>query len=122
LLYQEWARYGVFYKFQPIDLIRIPGILLERNGTRDEQCFYPETKTLFCQAITTMFLENWKRLQMRLGYFWDLTGIEEEEEHSRPEYETKVREKLLRESGKSVVQKLDANSPVDDETKSKNIN
>nr|XP_023417941.1 anoctamin-2-like [Cavia porcellus] len=22
LLYQEWARYGVFYKFQPIDLIR----------------------------------------------------------------------------------------------------
>lgn len=26
-----------------------------------------------------MFLENWKRLQMRLGYFWDLTGIEEEE-------------------------------------------
>ncbi|EPY87858.1 hypothetical protein CB1_000216024 [Camelus ferus] len=26
-----------------------------------------------------MFLENWKRLQMRLGYFWDLTGIDEEE-------------------------------------------
>uniref|UniRef100_A0A8B9N0A1 Anoctamin n=1 Tax=Accipiter nisus TaxID=211598 RepID=A0A8B9N0A1_9AVES len=22
LLYREWARYGVFYKFQPIDLIR----------------------------------------------------------------------------------------------------
>ncbi|EPY87859.1 hypothetical protein CB1_000216025 [Camelus ferus] len=87
-----------------------------------------------------MFLENWKRLQMRLGYFWDLTGIDEEEfgctgaamsdrhgtqsetlspllscetvdltgsqEHSRPEYETKVREKMLKESDKSVVQKL----------------
>lgn len=26
-----------------------------------------------------MFLENWKRLQMRLCYFWDLTGLEEEE-------------------------------------------
>lgn len=26
-----------------------------------------------------MFLENWKRLQMRLSYFWDLTGLEEEE-------------------------------------------
>ncbi|XP_012414161.1 anoctamin-2 [Trichechus manatus latirostris] len=86
LLYQEWARYGVFYKFQPIDLIR-------------------------SDYSATMFLENWKRLQMRLGYFWDLTGIEEEEEraqeHSRPEYETKVREKMLKESDKSVVQKLE---------------
>lgn len=27
----------------------------------------------------TMFLEQWKRLQMRLSYFWDLTGLEEEE-------------------------------------------
>lgn len=26
-----------------------------------------------------MFLEQWKRLQMRLSYFWDLTGLEEEE-------------------------------------------
>ncbi|KAK2099957.1 hypothetical protein P7K49_021305 [Saguinus oedipus] len=22
LLYEEWARYGVFYKYQPIDLVR----------------------------------------------------------------------------------------------------
>lgn len=27
----------------------------------------------------TTFLEQWKRLQMRLSYFWDLTGLEEEE-------------------------------------------
>lgn len=34
---------------------------------------------MFSFFKATMFLENWKRLQMRLGYFWDLTGIEEEE-------------------------------------------
>uniref|UniRef100_A0A8B9XB52 Anoctamin n=1 Tax=Bos mutus grunniens TaxID=30521 RepID=A0A8B9XB52_BOSMU len=179
LLYQEWARYGVFYKFQPIDLIRkyfgekiglyfawlglytsflIPssviGIIVFLYGCAtieedipskemcdqqnaftmcplcDTSCDYwnlssacgtarashlfdnPATVffSIFMALWATMFLENWKRLQMRLGYFWDLTGIEEEEEraqeHSRPEYETKVREKMLKESNKSVVQKL----------------
>ncbi|XP_057558081.1 anoctamin-2 isoform X4 [Hippopotamus amphibius kiboko] len=175
LLYQEWARYGVFYKFQPIDLIRkyfgekiglyfawlglytsflIPssviGVIVFLYGCAtieedipskemcdqqnaftmcplcDKSCDYwnlssacgtarashlfdnPATVffSIFMALWATMFLENWKRLQMRLGYFWDLTGIEEEEEHSRPEYETKVREKMLRESNKSVVQKL----------------
>ncbi|XP_050020086.1 anoctamin-2 isoform X1 [Alexandromys fortis] len=188
LLYQEWARYGVFYKFQPIDLIRkyfgekiglyfawlglytsflIPssviGVIVFLYGCAtieedipskemcdhqnaftmcplcDKSCDYwnlssacgtarashlfdnPATVffSIFMALWATMFLENWKRLQMRLGYFWDLTGIEEEEErskeHSRPEYETKVREKLLKESGKSEVQKLDGNSPEDDE-------
>eukprot|EP00073_Rattus_norvegicus_P046381 XP_017448529.1 PREDICTED: anoctamin-2 isoform X4 [Rattus norvegicus] len=188
LLYQEWARYGVFYKFQPIDLIRkyfgekiglyfawlglytsflIPssviGVIVFLYGCAtieedipskemcdhqnaftmcplcDKSCDYwnlssacgtarashlfdnPATVffSIFMALWATMFLENWKRLQMRLGYFWDLTGIEEEEErsqeHSRPEYETKVREKLLKESGKSAVQKLEANSPEDDE-------
>ncbi|KAI4545981.1 hypothetical protein MG293_002536 [Ovis ammon polii] len=262
LLYQEWARYGVFYKFQPIDLIRCSNLTPEQAalGTRkyfgekiglyfawlglytsflipssvigiivflygcatieedipskemcdrqnaftmcplcDTSCDYwnlssacgtarashlfdnPATVvfSIFMALWATMFLENWKRLQMRLGYFWDLTGIEEEElrapvcisclltlplsflntgtaprnvlsvavvcgevvvcsvavmcvmcvvcgmvvvcgvvvvcsvavvcgevEHSRPEYETKVREKMLKESNKSVVQKL----------------
>nr|XP_019815712.1 PREDICTED: anoctamin-2 [Bos indicus] len=179
LLYQEWARYGVFYKFQPIDLIRkyfgekiglyfawlglytsflIPssviGIIVFLYGCAtieedipskemcdqqnaftmcplcDTSCDYwnlssacgtarashlfdnPATVffSIFMALWATMFLENWKRLQMRLGYFWDLTGIEEEEEraqeHSRPEYETKVREKMLKESNKSVVRKL----------------
>ncbi|XP_054941407.1 anoctamin-2 isoform X6 [Physeter macrocephalus] len=36
--------------------------------------------SIFMALWATMFLENWKRLQMRLGYFWDLTGIEEEED------------------------------------------
>ncbi|XP_036923959.1 anoctamin-2 isoform X2 [Sturnira hondurensis] len=182
LLYQEWARYGVFYKFQPIDLIRkyfgekiglyfawlglytsflIPssviGVIVFLYGCAtieedipsremcdqqnaftmcplcDKSCDYwnlssacgtarashlfdnPATVffSIFMALWATMFLENWKRLQMRLGYFWDLTGIEEEEEraqeHSRPEYETKVREKMLKQSDKSVVQKLEAN-------------
>ncbi|XP_032204926.1 anoctamin-2 [Mustela erminea] len=179
LLYQEWARYGVFYKFQPIDLIRkyfgekiglyfawlglytsflIPssviGVIVFLYGCAtieedipskemcdqqnaftmcplcDKSCDYwnlssacgtakashlfdnPATVffSIFMALWATMFLENWKRLQMRLGYFWDLTGIEEEEEHSRPEYETKVREKMLKASGKSVVQKLGTNT------------
>ncbi|KAM5254805.1 anoctamin-2 isoform 1-T1 [Hipposideros larvatus] len=178
LLYQEWARYGVFYKFQPIDLIRkyfgekiglyfawlglytsflIPssviGVIVFLYGCAtieedipskemcdqqnaftmcplcDKSCDYwnlssacgtarashlfdnPATVffSIFMAVWATMFLENWKRLQMRLGYFWDLTGVEEEEEHSRPEYETKVREKMLKESNKSVVQKLETN-------------
>uniref|UniRef100_A0A8D1YT03 Anoctamin n=1 Tax=Sus scrofa TaxID=9823 RepID=A0A8D1YT03_PIG len=183
LLYQEWARYGVFYKFQPIDLIRkyfgekiglyfawlglytsflipssIIGVIVFLYGCAtieedipskemcdqqnaftmcplcDKSCDYwnlssacgtarashlfdnPATVffSIFMALWATMFLENWKRLQMRLGYFWDLTGIEEEEEraqeHSRPEYETKVREKMLKESDKSVVQKLGTHS------------
>uniref|UniRef100_G1SRP3 Anoctamin n=1 Tax=Oryctolagus cuniculus TaxID=9986 RepID=G1SRP3_RABIT len=148
LLYQEWARYGVFYKFQPIDLIRkyfgekiglyfawlglytsflIPssviGVIVFLYGCAtieedipskemcdqqnaftmcplcDKSCDYwnlssacgtarashlfdnPATVffSIFMALWATMFLENWKRLQMRLGYFWDLTGIEEEE-------------------------------------------
>nr|XP_028584342.1 anoctamin-2-like [Podarcis muralis] len=35
--------------------------------------------SVFMALWATMFLENWKRLQMRLSYFWDLTGLEEEE-------------------------------------------
>ncbi|XP_072509807.1 anoctamin-2 isoform X2 [Notamacropus eugenii] len=175
LLYQEWARYGVFYKFQPIDLIRkyfgekiglyfawlglytaflIPASLIgvivflygcatieddipskemcdEKNGFTmcplcDKSCDYwnlssacgtarashlfdnPATVffSIFMALWATMFLENWKRLQMRLGYFWDLTGIEEEEEHCRPEYETRVRKKILKQH-QTHVQKME---------------
>uniref|UniRef100_A0ACB8EBB7 Anoctamin-2 n=1 Tax=Sphaerodactylus townsendi TaxID=933632 RepID=A0ACB8EBB7_9SAUR len=59
--------------------------------------------SIFMALWATMFLENWKRLQMRLSYFWDLTGLEEEEEHPRPEYEIKVLQKKHRtESSKPV--------------------
>ncbi|NXH49138.1 ANO2 protein, partial [Dicaeum eximium] len=176
LLYQEWARYGVFYKFQPIDLIRkyfgekiglyfawlglyteflipssVVGIIVFLYGCItiesdipskemcdqhnaftmcplcDKFCDYwnlssacatarashlfdnPATVffSIFMALWATMFLEQWKRLQMRLSYFWDLTGLEEEEdflfvcfwlfqEHPRPEYETKLLQKKLK--------------------------
>ncbi|XP_012879051.1 PREDICTED: anoctamin-2 [Dipodomys ordii] len=143
LLYQEWARYGVFYKFQPIDLISREMCDQQNAFTMcplcDKSCDYwnlssacgtarashlfdnPATVffSIFMALWATMFLENWKRLQMRLGYFWDLTGIEEEEEraqeHSRPEYETKVREKLLKEGDKSAVQKLDGSEAEEED-------
>uniref|UniRef100_A0A8C0EHH2 Anoctamin n=1 Tax=Bubo bubo TaxID=30461 RepID=A0A8C0EHH2_BUBBB len=165
LLYQEWARYGVFYKFQPIDLIRkyfgekiglyfawlglyteflipssVVGIIVflygcitiesdipskemcdQRNAFTmcplcDKFCDYwnlssacatarashlfdnPATVffSVFMAVWATMFLEQWKRLQMRLSYSWDLTGLEEEEEHPRPEYEIKLLQKKLK--------------------------
>uniref|UniRef100_A0A8C2U0E4 Anoctamin n=1 Tax=Coturnix japonica TaxID=93934 RepID=A0A8C2U0E4_COTJA len=165
LLYREWARYGVFYKFQPIDLIRkyfgekiglyfawlglyteflIPSsvvgiivflygcITIESDIPSKEMCDQHNTFTMcplcdkFCDywnlssacstarashlfdnpatvffsifmaLWATMFLEQWKRLQMRLSYFWDLTGLDEEEEHPRPEYETKLLQKKLK--------------------------
>ncbi|NXD66000.1 ANO2 protein, partial [Eolophus roseicapillus] len=165
LLYREWARYGVFYKFQPIDLIRkyfgekiglyfawlglyteflipssVVGIIVflygcitiesdipskemcdQRNAFTmcplcEKFCDYwnlssacatarashlfdnPATVffSIFMALWATMFLEQWKRLQMRLSYFWDLTGLEEEEEHPRAEYETKLLQKKLK--------------------------
>ncbi|XP_021249264.1 anoctamin-2 isoform X1 [Numida meleagris] len=165
LLYREWARYGVFYKFQPIDLIRkyfgekiglyfawlglyteflIPSsvvgiivflygcITIESDIPSKEMCDQRNTFTMcplcdkFCDywnlssacstarashlfdnpatvffsifmaLWATTFLEQWKRLQMRLSYFWDLTGLEEEEEHPRAEYETKLLQKKLK--------------------------
>ncbi|KAG8438863.1 hypothetical protein GDO86_005161, partial [Hymenochirus boettgeri] len=167
LLHREWARYGAFYKYQPIDLIRkyfgekiglyfawlglytwllIPaslvGIIVFLYGCVtvdadipsqemcdqqhsftmcplcDKACDYwnlssacgtarashlfdnPATVffSVFMALWATLFLEHWKRLQMRLSYFWDLTGLEEEEEHPRPEYETKLL--LMRENAK----------------------
>ncbi|XP_073423871.1 anoctamin-2 [Dendrobates tinctorius] len=163
LLHREWARYGAFYKYQPIDLIRkyfgekiglyfawlglytwllIPASLVgiivflygcvtvEADIPSKEMCNEQESFTMcplcdkacgywnlssacgmarashlfdnpatvffsvFMALWATLFLEHWKRLQMRLSYFWDLTGLEEEEErikeHPRPEYETKL--------------------------------
>ncbi|XP_075715944.1 anoctamin-2 [Rhinoderma darwinii] len=163
LLHREWARYGAFYKYQPIDLIRkyfgekiglyfawlglytwllipasVVGIIVflygcvtvdtdvpskemcteEQTFTMcplcDKSCDYWNISTacamarashlfdnpatvffsVFMALWATLFLEHWKRLQMRLSYFWDLTGLEEEEErikeHPRPEYETKL--------------------------------
>ncbi|XP_078409663.1 anoctamin-1-like isoform X2 [Cetorhinus maximus] len=185
LLYQEWARYGVFYKYQPIDLIRkyfgekiglyfawlglytqllmsasLVGIIVffygcvtigndtpslemcdeQNNFTMcplcDKSCDYwylstacatarashlfdnPATVffSIFMALWATLFLESWKRRQTRLCYQWDLTSLEEEEEHPRPEYEIKLFQKKLLKEEKDRNQKKEQ----DDHAKGKN--
>ncbi|XP_042197400.1 anoctamin-1a isoform X3 [Callorhinchus milii] len=174
LLYEEWASYGMFYKYQPLDLIRkyfgekiglyfawlgvytqllIPastvGVIVFLYGCAtvdenipsmemcdhrsnitmcplcDQTCSYWKLSTtcatarashlfdnpatvffsIFMALWAAMFLEHWKRCQMRLNYKWDLTGFEEEEErlkdHPRPEYEAKILSKVLKKESKN---------------------
>uniref|UniRef100_A0A669D2V2 Anoctamin n=1 Tax=Oreochromis niloticus TaxID=8128 RepID=A0A669D2V2_ORENI len=166
LLYEQWASYSVFYKYQPIGLIRkyfgekvglyfawlgvytqmlIPAAIIgvivflygcatvddnipsmeicdPRNNITmcplcDQACSYWKLVTacgtarashLFDNAATVffsvfmalwavLFMEHWKRRQMRLNYVWDLTGFgEEEEDHNRAEYEFRVMQKKLK--------------------------
>ncbi|XP_047018103.1 anoctamin-2b isoform X2 [Ictalurus punctatus] len=162
LLHDEWARYGAFYKYQPIDLIRkyfgekiglyfawlgvytqllalasLVGIIVflygcftidtnvpslemcdeTQNFTMcplcDRVCDYWHLSTacgtarashlfdnpatvffaIFMSLWAVMFLEHWKRRQNSLNYSWNMTGMEEEEEHPRPKYETLLLQK-----------------------------
>ncbi|XP_042190965.1 anoctamin-2 [Callorhinchus milii] len=73
--------------------------------------------SIFMAVWATVFLACWKRRQMRLTYKWDLTVLEEEEEHPRPEYETKLlQKKLLNEKQNEDLNKRE----LDDYTKGKN--
>ncbi|XP_014871607.1 anoctamin-1 isoform X1 [Poecilia latipinna] len=170
LLFEEWASYSVFYKYQPIGLIRkyfgekvglyfawlgvytqmlipaaIVGVIVflygcatvddnipsmeicdPRNNITmcplcDSACSYWKLETacgtarashlfdnpatvffsIFMALWAVLFMEHWKRRQMRLNYVWDLTdyGMEEEEhykDHNRAEYELRVAEKTMR--------------------------
>ncbi|XP_037306227.2 anoctamin-1a isoform X2 [Pungitius pungitius] len=163
LLYEEWASYSVFYKYQPIGLIRkyfgekvglyfawlgvytqmlipaaIVGVIVflygcatvddnipsmeicdPRNNITmcplcDRACSYWKLVTacgtarashlfdnpatvffsIFMALWAVLFMEHWKRRQMRLNYIWDLTGFgEEEEDHNRAEYDFRVMKK-----------------------------
>ncbi|XP_019713375.1 anoctamin-1a isoform X2 [Hippocampus comes] len=165
-LYEEWASYSVFYKYQPIGLIRkyfgdkvglyfawlgvytqmlipaaIVGVIVflygcatvddnipsmeicdPRNNITmcplcDRACSYWKLMTacgtarashlfdnpatvffsVFMALWAVLFMEHWKRRQMRLNYVWDLTGFgEEEQDHNRAEYEVRVMQKALR--------------------------
>ncbi|XP_078090887.1 anoctamin-1-like [Mustelus asterias] len=186
LLFQEWARYGVFYKYQPVDLIRnyfgekiglyfawlglytqllmpasLVGIIVffygcvtidkdipslemcdeQNNFTMcplcDRSCDYwylstacatarashlfdnPATVffSIFMALWATLFQESWMRRQTRLCYQWDLTGLEEEEEHPRPEYETKLLEKKLLKEEKDQHQKKEQDGHAKGKTK-----
>ncbi|XP_018619106.1 anoctamin-1a isoform X2 [Scleropages formosus] len=170
LLYEEWASYSVFYKYQPVGLIRkyfgekiglyfawlgvytqmlIPASLVgvivflygcatvdddipsmeicdKRNNITmcplcDRACSYwklitacgtarashlfdnPATVffSIFMALWAAMFMEHWKRRQMRLNYIWDLTGFEDEEDHPRAEYEFRVMQKALKKEHKA---------------------
>ncbi|XP_008308076.1 anoctamin-1a [Cynoglossus semilaevis] len=170
LLYEEWASYSVFYKYQPIALIRkyygekvglyfawlgvytqmlipaaIVGVIVflygcatvddnipsmeicdPRNNITmcplcDRVCGYWKLATacgtarashlfdnpatvffsVFMSLWAVLFMEHWKRRQVRLNYMWGMTDIgeEEEEEHkdnNRAEYELLVMEKTMR--------------------------
>ncbi|XP_033941649.1 anoctamin-1-like [Pseudochaenichthys georgianus] len=170
LLYEEWANYSVFFKYQPIGLVRkyfgekiglyfawlglytqmlIPASLVgvivflygcatvddnlpsmeichpKNNITMcplcDKVCSYWKLSTacgtarashlfdnpatvffsIFMALWAAMFMEHWKRRQMRLNYEWDLTGFEDEEDHPRAEYELRVMQKTLSKDQKS---------------------
>ncbi|XP_059393475.1 anoctamin-1a isoform X2 [Carassius carassius] len=165
ILYEQWASYSIFYKYQPIGLVRkyfgekvglyfawlgvytqmlipaaIVGVIVflygcatvddnipsmevcdERNNITmcpmcDRACSYWKLVTacgtarashLFDNAATvffaifmalwaTMFMEHWKRRQMRLNYIWDMTSFEETECQPRAEYEFHVMKKSLK--------------------------
>ncbi|XP_068597929.1 anoctamin-1a [Brachionichthys hirsutus] len=170
LLFEEWASYSSFYKYQPIGLIRkyfgekvglyfawlgvytqmlipaaIVGVIVflygcatvddnipsmeicdPRNNITmcplcDRACSYWKLVTacgtarashlfdnpatvffsVFMALWAVLFMEHWKRRQMRLNYTWDLTGFGEEEEedlkdHNRAEYDFRVMEKAMR--------------------------
>lgn len=68
--------------------------------------------SIFMALWAAMFMEHWKRRQMRLNYEWDLTGFEDEEEalkdHPMAEYEFRVMQKSLRKrpTSRNKVEKL----------------
>ncbi|KAL2089081.1 hypothetical protein ACEWY4_015980 [Coilia grayii] len=173
ILYEEWASYSLFYKYQPIGLIRkyfgekvalyfawlgvytqmlipaaIVGVIVflygcatvddnipsmeicdPRNNITmcplcDRACSYWKLVTacgtarashlfdnpatvffsIFMALWATMFMEHWKRRQMRLNYIWDLAGCEEEglsTDHMRSDYEFRVMQKTLRRESSS---------------------
>ncbi|KAL0964891.1 hypothetical protein UPYG_G00273950 [Umbra pygmaea] len=178
LLHDEWARYGAFYKYQPVDLIRkyfgekiglyfawlglytqllipasIVGVFVfcygcntvdtnipsqemcdeQQNFTMcplcDRACDYwplssacgtartshlfdnPATVffAIFMSVWVALFLEQWKRRQITLNHSWDLTGLEDEEEHPRPKYQTILlqKKKRMRRNDKKKKKKIE---------------
>ncbi|XP_029104868.1 anoctamin-1-like isoform X2 [Scleropages formosus] len=72
-------------------------------GTARASHLFDSTATvlfsIFMALWAAMFMESWKRRQMRLNYMWDLTNFEEEEDsmkdHPRADYKIKVHQKTL---------------------------
>uniref|UniRef100_A0A672FJ30 Anoctamin n=1 Tax=Salarias fasciatus TaxID=181472 RepID=A0A672FJ30_SALFA len=67
------------------------------RGSGCADCFPPALMCFLPVGLpAAMFMEHWKRRQMRLNYEWDLTGFEDEEDHPRAEYEFRVMQKSMR--------------------------
>ncbi|XP_014886062.1 anoctamin-2b isoform X2 [Poecilia latipinna] len=182
VLFEEWARYSAFYKYQPIDLVRkyfgekiglyfawlgvytqllipasIVGIIVFGYGVAtvdtnipslemcderlnftmcplcDGACDYWHLSTacgtarashlfdnpatvffaIFMSLWAVLFLEHWKRRQISLSFSWDLTGIEEDEEHPRPKYETILLEKRQRKQQQKKKKKKKKNEQIE---------
>ncbi|XP_068611524.1 anoctamin-2b [Brachionichthys hirsutus] len=66
---------------------------------------------IFMSLWAVLFLEHWKRRQISLSFSWDLTGIEEDEEHPRPKYETILLQKRQRKKQQKKKKKKKKNEP-----------
>ncbi|KAG7268771.1 hypothetical protein CRUP_034255 [Coryphaenoides rupestris] len=110
LLFECWAWWGVWYKYQPLDLIRryfgekiglyfawlgwytgmlFPAALVTHLFDNGATVFF----AVFMAVWATVFLEFWKRRRAVLAYDWDLIDWEEEEEEIRPQFEAKYSKK-----------------------------
>ncbi|XP_068163470.1 anoctamin-1-like isoform X2 [Antennarius striatus] len=66
---------------------------------------------IFMSLWAVLFLEHWKRRQISLSFSWDLTGIEEDEEHPRPKYETILLQKRQRKQKNKNKKRKKKNEP-----------
>ncbi|XP_073863707.1 anoctamin-4 isoform X10 [Macaca fascicularis] len=116
LLYECWASWGVWYKYQPLDLVskevcQATDIIMCPVCDKycpfmrlSDSCVYAKVTHLFDNGATvffavfmavwaTVFLEFWKRRRAVIAYDWDLIDWEEEEEEIRPQFEAKYSKK-----------------------------
>ncbi|KAK3570840.1 hypothetical protein QTP86_028269, partial [Hemibagrus guttatus] len=131
LLHDEWANYGVFFKYQPVDLISQEMCDKRLNFTMcplcDEVCDYWQLSSMcstarasylfdnhatvafaiFMSLWGAVFLEHWKRRQRCLQHSWDLTGIEDEEDELRPAYEDFLLQKRQKKSKNKMKEETD---------------
>uniref|UniRef100_A0A669D5B0 Anoctamin n=1 Tax=Oreochromis niloticus TaxID=8128 RepID=A0A669D5B0_ORENI len=68
---------------------------------------------IFMSLWAVLFLEQWKRRQISLSFSWDLTGIEEDEEHPRPRYETILLQKRQKKQNNKKKKKKKNESPIE---------